>query len=95
MLDKDGLVGDILCHGKNGYIFGGEFYSLFLAPEMIYCLTNNEFGVIEEHRSFKVFNDSKRLLDRSQDVKMIDGKKISAMLPKTWKKSLRKESLDV
>ena len=36
---------------------------------------------------FKGFNDSKRLLDRSQYFDMLDGKKITAMLPRFWKKS--------
>ena len=38
-------------------------------------------------QSFKGFNDSKRLLDRSQYFKMMEGKKVSALLPKSWKKS--------
>ena len=37
--------------------------------------------------TFKGFNDSKRLLDRSQYFEMLDGKKITAMLPRSWKKS--------
>ena len=41
--------------------------------------------------TFKVFNDSKRLLDRSQYFNMLEGKKISAMLPRSWKKSFNNE----
>ena len=37
--------------------------------------------------TFKGFNDSKRLLDRSQYFDMLDGKKTTAMLPRSWKKS--------
>ena len=37
--------------------------------------------------TFKGFNDSKRLLDPSQNFDVLDGKKISAMLPRSWKKS--------
>ena len=37
--------------------------------------------------TFKGFNDSKRLLDRSQKFDMLKGKKISALLPRPWKKS--------
>ena len=37
--------------------------------------------------TFQGFNDSKRLLDRSQCFDMLDGKKITAMLPRSWKKS--------
>ena len=37
--------------------------------------------------TFKVFNDSKQLLDRSQFFDMLEGNKISAMLPRAWKNS--------
>ena len=37
--------------------------------------------------TFKGFKDRKRLLDRSQFFDMLEGKKISAMFPKSWKKS--------
>ena len=37
--------------------------------------------------TFKGFNDSKRLLDRSQYFDMLEGKKLSAMLARSWKKS--------
>ena len=87
VLDKANLVGEDLCQGKNDYKTGGIFYGLFLAPKIKYCLTIDEFGIIQEHKTFKGFNDSKRLLDRSQYFKMIEGKKISAMLPRSWKKS--------
>ena len=40
--------------------------------------------------TFKAFEDSKRLLDRSQYFKVLEGKKISAMLPRSWKKSFSK-----
>ena len=87
MLDKATLVVEELCQGKKDYKTGGIFYGLFLAPKIIYCLTIDDYGIIQEHKTFKGFNDSKRLLDRSQNFKMIEGKKLSAMLPKSWKKS--------
>ena len=37
--------------------------------------------------TFGEINDSKRLLDRSQYYDMLEGKKISAMFPRSWKKS--------
>ena len=37
--------------------------------------------------TFKGFNDSKRLLDRSPYFDMLEGKKITAMLPRSWKKN--------
>ena len=87
VLDKANLVGKNLCQGKNDYKTGGVFYGLFLAPKIKYCLTNNELGIIEQHMTFKGFNDNKRLLDRSRYFDMLEGKKISAMLPRSWKKS--------
>ena len=83
LLDKANLVGEGLCRGTNDYKTGGIFYGLFLAPKIKYCLTIVDYGIIQEHKTFKVFNDSKRLLDRSQYFKMIEGKKASALLPKS------------
>ena len=85
VLDKNKLVKEGLCQGKNET--GGIFYSLFLAPKIKFCLTIDNYRFIQEHKTFKGFNDSKRLLDRSQYFNMIEGKKISAILPNLWKKS--------
>ena len=60
---------------------------MFLAPEIKYVSTINEFRILQEHKTFKGFNDSKWLLDQSQNFIMLGGKKISATLPKSWKKS--------
>ena len=90
VLDKANLVGEKLCQGKNDYDLGGIFFGLFLAPKTNNCLTINDFGVIQQHMTFKVFNDSKRLLDRSKNFDILEGKKISAMLPRSWKKSFNK-----
>ena len=87
VLDKANLVGKDLCQGKNDYRTGGIFYGLFLAPKIKYVLTIDDYGIIQQHMTFKGFNDSKRLLDRSQYFDMLDGKKITAMLPRSWKKS--------
>ena len=88
MLDKTNLVCKNLCQGKNDYKIGGVSYGLLLAPRIKYVLTINEFGIIQEHMTFKGFNDSKRLLDRFQYFKMLEGKNISAMLPRSWEKSI-------
>ena len=87
VLDKANLVGEELCQGKNDYKTGGIFYGLFLAPKIKHCLTIDDYGIIKEHKTFKGFNDSKRLLDRSQYFKTIEGEKKTAMLPRSWKKS--------
>ena len=47
----------------------------YLAPKIKYCLFIDDYGVIKEHKTFKVFNDSKRLLDRSQYFTLVEGKK--------------------
>ena len=79
VLDKAILVGEGLCQSKKDYKTGGIFYGLFSAPEIKYCLTMDSYGIIQEHKTFKGFNDSKRLLDRSQYFKMKDGKNISCV----------------
>ena len=43
--------------------------------------------VLFKKKTSKGFNDSKRLLGRSQYFDMLKGKKVSALLPKRWKKS--------
>ena len=63
--------------GKKDYKTGGIFYGLFLAPKILYCLTIDHYDIFQEDKTFKVFNDSKRLLDRSQFFKMMEGKKNS------------------
>ena len=77
VLDKVNLVGEGLCWGKTDQKTRGIFYGLFLAPKIKYCLTIDEYGIIQEHKMFKGFNDndSKRLLDRYQFFKMTEGKK--------------------
>ena len=87
VLDKANLVGDNLCQGKNDYKTGGIFYGLFLAPKVKHCLTIDGYDIIQEHKPFKGFNDRERLLNRSQYFNMKEGKKLSAMLPRSWKKT--------
>ena len=86
VLGKANIVGGGLCRGKNDCETGGNFYGLFLSPKIKYCLTIDDSGIIQEHKTFKGFNDSNRLLDRSQNYKLIEGEKISAMLPRSWEK---------
>ena len=53
VLDKSNLVGQGLCQGKNDYKTGGNFYGLFLAPKIKYCLTIDDYGIIQEHKTSK------------------------------------------
>ena len=86
-LDKAMLVGNDLLQGKNDYGDGGIFYSLFLAPKVKYCLTINEYGIVEEHKTFKGFSDIGRLLDSKKYFDMQEGKKVVGTFPLSWKKS--------
>ena len=87
VIDNANLVGKSFCEGRNDYETGGIFRGLFLAPKIKYLLTIDEFGFIQQHMTFEGFNDSKRLLDRSHYFDMLEVKKISAMLSRSWKKS--------
>ena len=75
LLDKAKLVGEELCQGKNDYKSGGIFYGLFLAPKIKYCLTIDNYGIMQKHKTFERLNDCKRPLDCFQKFKMIEGKK--------------------
>ena len=86
-LEKAGLVGKNLLQGKNDYKDGGNFYGLFLAPKIKYCLTINKYGVIDEHKTFKGFSNVSDNLNRKEYFKMADGDKLVAKVPLSWKKS--------
>ena len=86
VLRKADLLGEQLCQSKKGYKSRGIFYGLFLAPKIKYCLSIDKYGIIQEHRTFKRFNDSKRLLDLFQYFKKIEAKKVIEYLPKIWRK---------
>ena len=88
MLGKIGSVGDKLCQSVNDYKSGGICYGLFLAQKIKYCLTIDNYCIIQEHKTFEGFNDPIRLLDHTQFFEMIEVKLISAVLPKIWKKSV-------
>ena len=59
VLGKAKLFCKKLSQGKNDYETGGIFHNLFLAPKINYCLTINDFGIIQQHMTFKGVNDSK------------------------------------
>ena len=86
MLDKANLVSRNLCRGKTDYKTGAIFYGLLSAPKIKYVLTKAEYGIIQQHMTFKGFIDSKRLLNRSQYLDMLEGKTKSAMFPRSCEK---------
>ena len=89
VLDKASLEEEQLWQSKNDYKTGGIFYDLFLAPKIKFCLTIDNYGIIQEHKSFKSFNDSKRLLDRAQYFKLIEGKKNISYVTKMLVKNVQ------
>ena len=81
VLNKAKLIGGDLCQGKNNYADDKLiFYGLYIAPKIKNVLTIDKSGILQKHKTLKGFNDSKRLLDRFQYFKKIEGKKISALL---------------
>ena len=60
---------------------------MFLAPKIKYCLTINKYGVIDEHKTFKGFTNVSDNLDRKEYFNMVDGGKLVAKVPLSWKKS--------
>ena len=86
-VDKAGLVGKNLLQGTNDYKDGGIFYGLFVVPKVKYCLTINDYGVIDENKTFKGFTNVSDNLDRIEYFKMADGDKMIAKVPLSWKKS--------
>ena len=68
-LDKARLVGKNLLQGNYDYKDGGKFNELFLAPKIKYCLTINNNGVIDEHKTFKRFTNVSDKLDRKEYFK--------------------------
>ena len=72
-------AGDNFCQGKNDPKSRGIFNVLFLVPKIKYCLIIDKFGIIREQKNFLEFNISKRLLDRSQYSKILQGRKKSSV----------------
>ena len=60
---------------------------MFLAPKIKYCLTINKYGVIDEHKTFKRFTNVSDNFDRKEAFKKIEGDKLVAKVPLSWKKS--------
>ena len=85
ILDENNLVGEKLGQGKNDYGNGGIFYGLFLAPKIKYCLTINEYGIINEKKTFKGFGDINRLLDTKKYFDMYEGKPVEGKFLISWK----------
>ena len=73
--------------GKNDYKEGGNWYGLFLAPKLKYCLTINKICIIDEHKTFKGFTNVSDNLDSKDYYEMADGGILVAKVSLSWKKS--------
>ena len=67
-----------ILQSKNDFKDGRIFYGFFLAPKIKYCLIINKYGVIDEHKSFKVFTNVSENLDRKEYFEKFDGDKLLA-----------------
>ena len=72
---------------KKDFKSNGIFYGLFLTQKIKYWLTIDKFGIIEEHKTFTRFPDSKRLLHGKEYFKMMNREKVKADLHLSWRKS--------
>ena len=52
------FVGSKLGHKKIDYGDSGFFYRLFLAPKMELCYTKDNYGLLNETKTFKGYRDS-------------------------------------
>ena len=75
-----------LLQGKNDYEDGGIFYEMFLAPKIKYCVTINKYVIRDEHKTFKGFTNVSDNLYRKEYFKMLNGDKLIAKMPSSWKK---------
>ena len=86
-VDKTELVGKNRLHGKDDYKEGGIWYGLVLSPKIKYCSDINEFGIIDEQKTFKGFTNVSDKLDRKEYFNMAGGGKLADKGPLSWKKS--------
>ena len=61
---------------------GENWFAFFLAPKLKNnCLNKIKFAVIDEHKTFKGFNNVSDNIDRKKSFKMFEGNKLVAKVP--------------
>ena len=85
-LNEAKLVDKSFLQGKKDYKDRGIIYGLFLAPKLKYWLTINDYGIIDEQKTFKGFTNVSDNLIRKEYFNMSGGDKLIAKLPLSWKK---------
>ena len=78
------FVGNKLGHKKIDYGDGGFFYRLFLAPKMELCYTKDNYGLLNETKTFKGYHDSWRLHETWEDFKLKNGATVIGEFPLPW-----------
>ena len=82
VVNKAKLFGGGFCQRKNDYDDDKFFfYGLFLAPRIKFVSTLDRSKIIQTHTTFKGDTDNRRLLDHVQFFEMVEGEKISVLLP--------------
>ena len=54
----------------------GHYFALYLASKIKYVLTIDNYGNLQEHKTFKGFSDGERVVDCSQYFKKIESRKL-------------------
>ena len=68
--------------GKNYYGRGGSFYALFIASKVKYCMTTEEYGILDAGKFVKEVWDMDKLLVRKHYFGLLKGKSIGWKYPK-------------
>ena len=63
-----------MVQGKNDYGDGGIFFGFFIVPKAKYSPIFDEYGILEERKTFKGFEDAKRSLGRKQNFDFSESK---------------------
>ena len=78
---------------KNDYKRGSIFYAFVPAPKTKFCLFLDEYGIIQQQRSFKGFDETEGKIKRNQNFEMIIWNKIPIVVSLNWKKKFSKGSV--
>ena len=81
MLEKN------LGQGKNDYGDGSILHGPFHAPKTKLCYIKDKYGRLIEKKTFKVYQNSERLLETYKYFKLKDGESVIGQFPPPWKKS--------
>ena len=67
---------------------GGILYPKLIATKVKYCLSNIEYGKMEEKTTFESFSDPNMWLSRREYFDLLEGEILTRNFIMTWKKIL-------